>query len=182
MFDYLPLIAFFVIYKFVDIYWATGALMGFYLLHIGYLKFKGDTITTKHYVMLGLAVLLGGLTLLLRDDAYIKLKATLVYTGFSVTLLISLWAFKKNLMASLLGGILSSAFEGQKIDVPERTWRTVNYVWAVLLLMVAVANYVVARYFPTDVWVNFKVFGLTGITFVALIATLASLYKYLPQE
>ena len=183
LFEYAPLILFFILYKTVDIFWATAVLIGASVLQISYYFFIEKKVATKHWVLFGLAVGLGSLTILFQDEQFIKWKATVVYAGFATVLVISRYLFQKNLMAKMLGSILQGAMEGDvKIDIPNATWDKVNLFWTILLYVIAVLNIYIAYQFSLDFWVNFKVFGITILTFIALMATLIMLYKYLPDD
>lgn len=183
LFEYAPLILFFLVYKFVDIFWATGVLIAAACIQIVYYKFAKGRIETKHWILFGLAVGLGSLTIIFHDERFIKWKATLVYLGFAVTLIVSRYGFKQNLIEKMFSSVLNNAIEGDhKIDVPKNVWERVNWFWISILLIIAAVNLLVANYFSTDVWVNVKVFGFTAVTFVAFIITIVMLYKYLPQD
>ncbi|MFY8349707.1 inner membrane-spanning protein YciB [Pseudoalteromonas sp. SSM20] len=183
LFEYAPLILFFILYKTMDIFWATGVLISASILQIAYYFFIEKKVATKHWVLFGLAVGLGSLTILFQDEQFIKWKATVVYAGFATILLASRYFFKKNLMAKMLGSILASTNDtGQKIEVPEPLWDKINLLWSAFLYLIAVVNIYVAYAFSLDFWVNFKVFGITAATFIALIVTIAMLYQYLPDD
>ena len=107
----------------------------------------------------------------------------MVYAGFATILLASRYFFNKNLMAKMLGSILASTNDtGQKIEVPEPLWDKINLFWSAFLYLIAAVNIYVAYAFSLDFWVNFKVFGITAATFVALIVTIVMLYQYLPDD
>lgn len=183
LFEYAPLILFFILYKTMDIFWATGVLISASILQIAYYFFIEKKVATKHWVLFGLAVGLGSLTILFQDEQFIKWKATVVYAGFATILLASRYVFKKNLMAKMLGSILASTNDtGQKIEVPEPLWDKINLLWSAFLYLIAAVNIYVAYAFSLDFWVNFKVFGITAATFIALIVTIAMLYQYLPDD
>ena len=183
LFEYAPLILFFILYKTMDIFWATSVLIGASVLQIAYYFFIEKKVATKHWVLFALAVGLGSLTILFQDEQFIKWKATVVYAGFATILLASRYFFKKNLMAKMLGSILASTNDtGQKIEVPKPLWDKINLFWSAFLYLIAAVNIYVAYTFSLDFWVNFKVFGITAATFVALIITIVMLYQYLPDD
>jgi intracellular septation protein len=70
--EYIPLIAFFAVYKLVDIFWATAVLIGLSALQLGYGYFKDGKIATRHLVMFSIALVLGSLTILFHDEQFIK--------------------------------------------------------------------------------------------------------------
>jgi intracellular septation protein len=182
LFEYAPLILFFILYKTVDIFWATGVLIGASIIQIAYYYFVEKKVATKHWVLFGLAVGLGSMTILFQDEQFIKWKATLVYAGFATVLLVSRYIFKKNIMTKILSSILVSATESkQELEIPDVLWDKINLLWVGFLYLIAFVNIYVAYNFSLDFWVNFKVFGITAAAFVGLIGTIAMLYKYLPE-
>ncbi|ATG77364.1 MULTISPECIES: inner membrane-spanning protein YciB [Pseudoalteromonas] len=181
--EYIPLILFFAVFKLVDIYWATGLLMATTLIQVAYSYFKHGNVPTRHWIFFGIAAVFGTLTLVLHDEQYIKWKATLIYAGLSLTLLVSRYVLNKNLVKKALSSILENANDTkQAIVVPEPLWDKLNLMWVAITAGIAALNIYIAYNFSLDFWVNFKVFGLMGITFVSIFATIIALYKYFPDE
>ena len=156
MFDLFPVILFFVAYKLADIYVATGLAILASVGQIAWLRLRGDTITMMQWMSLAIIVFFGGLTLLLRDEAFIKWKPTVLYLTLAMALAIGKWAFKRNLVESLMAG---------QIKLPARIWAQINVAWLLFFIVLAALNIWVAYTFSTDAWVNFKLFGIMGITF-----------------
>ena len=119
-----------------------------------------------------IVVVFGGLTLALQNETFIKLKPTLVYLLFAVTLLGGL-AFKK----PLLGMVFDSVF-----NLTDEGWRKLTLRWGVFFLLLAVLNEDRLRNFSTDAWVNFKAFGFLPITMIFAVAQFPLLQKYAVQE
>ena len=124
------------------------------------------------WVSLGLVVVLGGMTLILRDETFIKWKPTLLYWIFAVALLASPVLFRKNLIRSML--------EAQ-VSLPEPVWLRLNLAWAVFFALMGAANLYIARSYPTDVWVNFKLFGGMGLMLIFMIAQGVWLARYMEE-
>ena len=181
--EYIPLILFFAVFKLVDIYWATALLMLTTLIQVAYYYFKDGKVPTRHWVFFAIAVVLGTLTLVFHDEQFVKWKATIVYAIFSVTLLVSRYVLGKNLVKKALSSVLENASESkQEIDVPEALWNKLNLFWVAVTAGISALNIYIAYNFSLDFWVNFKVFGLMGITFVCVLATIITLFKYLPED
>ncbi|MEO2279196.1 inner membrane-spanning protein YciB [Pseudoalteromonas pernae] len=186
--EYIPLILFFAVYKLVDIYWATGILVVASAIQIAYAYFKEGSVPKRHYIFFAIALVLGTMTILFRDEHFIQWKATFIYAILALSLLVSRFIFKKNLVEKALTGLLKSVSEKQgesgnaDIEVPNKIWEQLNAFWVVLFAVIAALNIYVAYNFSLDFWVNFKVFGLIGITFVAIIFTIARIYPYFPDE
>ncbi len=173
VFEYIPLIIFFVVNKFADIYWATGSLIITSALQILYFYIKKEKVPTRHLVIFGLVAVFGGLTIFFHDDAFIKWKVTIINELFAIALLVSYYGFKKNIIKQ---------FMGEALTLPDNIWSNLNLAWACFFALCGALNLYVAFNFELETWVNFKVFGLTGLTFVFAITSVLFLYKYMPQE
>lgn len=173
IFEYLPLVIFFIFYKFADIYWATGSLIVTSAIQIGYYLIKKQPIPKRNLVFFALILVFGGLTIFFHDDAFLKWKVTIINALFAIALLVSQLVFKKNLIKEMMS-------EG--LTLPEKIWTRLSVAWALFFLLCSVLNIYIAYNFPLETWVNFKVFGLLAMTFVFAIGSIAALYKYLPKE
>jgi intracellular septation protein len=98
----------------------------------------------------------GGLTLLFQDETFIKVKPTIIYALFGITLLAGL-VFRKPLLELVFDSVFNLTVEG---------WRKLTLRWSLFFLFMAVLNEVVWRTQSTDVWVSFKLFGAVPLTFV----------------
>ncbi len=113
-------------------------------------------------------VLFGGLTLILQDELFIKLKPTIIYMLFAVILLGGI-VFRKPLLAMVFDQMFNLTQEG---------WHKLTVRWALFFLVLAALNEVVWRTQSTDVWVTFKVFGVLPLTFVFAMLQYPLLTKY----
>lgn len=173
IFEYLPLILFFIIFKFVDVYWATASLIVCSALQIGYFLITNKPVPKRNWIFFGLILIFGSLTIFFHDDTFLKWKVTIINTIFAAVLLCSQAFFNKNLIKEMLGNGLT---------LPDPIWQRLNVAWAVFFLFCAFLNLYVAYNFSLEQWVNFKVFGLTALTFVFAIGSVVALYKFLPEE
>jgi len=173
--EYIPLILFFAVYKLTgdDIYWATGALIVASAIQIAIYLIQKKPIPKQTLVFFFLILAFGGLTIFLQDDVFLKWKVSLINWFFASTLLISYYGFKKIILRSFLG---------EAIDLPEPVWVKLTWAWSIFFITCGVLNWYVAFHFSQETWVNFKVFGLTALTFVFAIGSIFSLYKYMPDE
>jgi intracellular septation protein len=100
-------------------------------------------------------IVFGGATIWLHDETFIKWKPTILYWLFGLILLLGRLFWRRNLLQSVLG---------TQIAVEPRIWEQLLWLWIVFFGAIGIANLVVAFNFPTDLWVNFKLFGLFGLT------------------
>ncbi|MFY8327527.1 inner membrane-spanning protein YciB [Pseudoalteromonas sp. ZZD1] len=181
--EFIPLLLFFIVFKLADIYWATALLMATTFIQVAYSYLKVGRVPTRQWLFLALAIILGTLTLVFHDAQFVKLKATIIYAGLAISLIVSRYIFAKNLVQKALESMLNNAFDTQQpIAVPKATWEKLNLVWIIITASVAALNLYIAYNFPLDIWVNFKVFGLMAITFVSIFASILALYKYFPED
>lgn len=166
-----PLLVFFFVNANYDIFTATAWFMGAMVvsLVLSWVILKKVAIMP---LVTGVVVLIfGSLTLLLKDDTFIKMKPTIVDTLFGVTLLGGLiWG--QSLLKYVFGDVYKLKPEG---------WRRLTINWGLFFLFLAVANEVVWRMFDTNFWVAFKVWGVMPITIVFSMLQLPLLTKYAPD-
>lgn len=166
--DIGPLVLFFAINAKVGIYAATAVFMVTVVA-----AFIVDYVLTKRIAIMPLVtavvvLIFGGLTIVLHDVTFIKVKPTIIYVLFGGALLVGLAMGKP-----LLGIVFDSVF-----DLTEEGWRKLTWRWALFFLALAVLNEIVWRNFSTDVWVSFKLFGVVPLTFLFGAAQLPLLTKY----
>ncbi|MGJ8693884.1 MAG: septation protein A [Thalassotalea sp.] len=171
--EYLPLIIFFIFYKFFDVYWATASLIVTSALQILYYLVRKEPVPKRNWIFFALIAVFGSLTIFLQNDAFLKWKVTIINGVFALALIISHYVFKKNLLKQFLG---------ENLTLPENIWAKLNLSWAMFFAFCGGLNIYIAFNYPLDTWINFKVFGLTGLTFVFAIISVASLYKYMPKD
>lgn len=171
--EYLPVLIFFGAYVTTDIYTATGVFMvAATLLALGYRVFTGEWHKI-HLMVAGLAVVFGGLTLVLHDPLFFKLKPTVLYAVFALVLVGSVYIGEKPMMQRLLAGQL-------ELEAP--IWRRLTLMWAGFFAFCGVLNLYIAFEFSEAFWVNFKLFGTLGLTLVFALAQGLYLARYMPDD
>ncbi len=170
--DFIPLIIFFALFKFYDIYVATGALIAATAVQVAVTYFMFKKVEKMQLITFVLVAVFGGMTIFLHDDNFIKWKVTIVYIIFALGLAIS----------HLMGKSAIKGMLGKEITLPEAVWAKVNWAWVGFFSVCAVINIYIAYRLPLDVWVNFKVFGLLVATFGYTLLTGIYIYKHLPKE
>jgi intracellular septation protein len=158
--DFGPLLAFFAANWKGGIYWATGIFMAATLVTL-LITYLATGKIAKFPLFSAIFVgIFGGLTIYLHNDIFIKVKVTLVNALFGGILLAGL-AFGKTFLKDVMGDAM---------QLPDHAWRTLTIRWSILFFALAVLNEFVWRNFTTDQWVNFKVFGLMGLTLLFALA------------
>lgn len=173
LFDLFPVILFFATFKLFGIFAATAAAIVATVAQIVWTKFRHGKVDTMLWVSFTIIVLFGGATLLLHDETFIKWKPTVLYWVFSSVLLFSNLLFKKNLMHSLLH---------DKFALPHRVWNHVNLSWSLFFAALGALNLYVAFHYSTDSWVDFKLFGATGLTMAFVVLQAMVLAKYVEED
>ena len=165
LFDFLPVLLFFVAFKLYDIYVATAVAIGASFGQIGWLWFRGKKIDNMLWVSLGVITVFGGATLLFANETFIKWKPTVLYWLFAAVLIIAQAVFRKNLVRSMME---------HQVTLPNEVWGRLLASWIAFFATMGVLNLYVAYTFSTDAWVNFKLFGGIGLMlgFVLLQALL----------
>ncbi|CAH1074704.1 septation protein A [Candidatus Nitrotoga sp. 1052] len=173
LFDLFPVILFFVAFKIFNVYVATGTAIAATIAQIGWVKWRHGKVDTMLWVSFAIIAVFGGATLILHDETFIKFKPTILYWVFAIILLGSNLLLKKNLMRALLK---------EKLTLPTKVWNQVNLGWSLFFVILGVVNLYVAFNFSTDAWVNFKLFGATGMMLVFVLLQAMALSKYVHEE
>jgi len=172
LFDLFPVILFFVAFKFSDIFVATGVAIAATLAQIAYVLLRRRKVTGMQWTSLGIIVVFGGATLLLRDETFIKWKPTVLYWIAGLSFLGSL-ALGKNLIKTVMA-------EG--VELPEPVWFKLCVAWGLFFLFKGALNLWVAYTFSTETWVNFKLFGGMGLMLAFIVAQAFWISRYLPDD
>ncbi|HEY6642927.1 septation protein A [Povalibacter sp.] len=157
LFDFFPLLAFFVAYKFADIFVATGVIIVAVLLQTAVQWFRHRKISTMSLISAGLVLVFGGLTLWIHDEAFIKWKVTVVYWLFAAGFLVSQFIGERPIIQRMLDA---------NVTLERPMWLKLNLIWALFFLALGALNIYVMFNFSTDTWAKFKVFGVIGLTLV----------------
>lgn len=173
LFDLFPVILFFIAFKFAGIYVATGVAIAATVAQIAWTKWRHGKVDVMLWVSFAIIAVFGGATLFLHDETFIKWKPTVLYWMFSAILLVSNVLFNKNLMRALLQ---------EKIALPLHAWHRLNLSWSLFFAVLGFVNLYVAFNYSTDVWVNFKLFGFTGLMLVFILGQGAWLAKYVDEK
>lgn len=205
LFDLFPVILFFIVYKFADghqeaahalaVQYMGGLISGgnvtaeqspimlasfvgivATVLQILYLLARGRKVDGMLWLSLGVIVVTGGATIYFHDQTFIMWKPTILYWVFALALFVAQVGFRNNLMRKVM--------EAQ-IRLPDAVWAKVGYAWMTFFAAIGVLNLVMAFIVfkgNTSAWVNFKLFGITGIFFAFIIVQTLMLSKYIEDQ
>lgn len=171
--DIFPVILFFAAFKFFGIYTATAVAIAATVLQICWIWFKHRKIGNMQWISLALIVVFGGATLLLRNEAFIKWKPTVLYWLFAVVLLVSEFVFRKNLIRTMME---------KQVSAPDAVWKKLLFGWTGFFAVMGVLNLYVAYSYSTDTWVNFKLFGGIGLMIVFVIGQALLLAPHMKEK
>lgn len=153
---------------------ATAIAIVATFLQIAYLLIRRQKIEVALWISLVVIVVFGGATIYFNSEEFIKWKPTVLYWLFAVCLIGSQFLFKKNIMRMMMGG---------KVVLPESVWANLNVSWAAFFALMGVLNLYVAFWggYTTAAWVNFKLFGGTGLMLVFVVAQSFYLSKHIKE-
>lgn len=176
--DFFPVFAFFIAFYVPEdreqgIYLATAAAIGASFIQISVLWILKRRVENMHLITFFLILVLGGATLLLQDKTFIKWKPTAVNWLFALVFLGSQYIGRKPLAQRMLE---------QAVAVRGGVWTAVNLSWVVFFLTMGLANLYVAFNFSDEVWVNFKLFGILGLTFLFALGQAVFLSRYMSES
>lgn len=202
LFDFLPVILFFGMFKYADANkdWAAATAtehFGFLVsggvarpeiapillatvvvvlataAQVGWLLARRRKVDTMLWVSLALVTLLGGMTIWFHSETFIKWKPSVLYWVMGSALWISQTFLKKNLLQLMMGA---------QVSLPAQVWQRLNFAWIAFFALMGLLNLYVAYSFPTAVWVNFKLFGGLGLMLLFMVAQGLYLSRHIKDE
>ncbi|MEY4717531.1 MAG: hypothetical protein RL563_149 [Pseudomonadota bacterium] len=170
--EFFPIILFFIAYKLYDIYIATAVVIAATLIQVIAYWVMYRKVETMQWITLGLILVMGGATLYLQDEQFIKWKLTIIEWLFGGAFLASQFLGKKTFIERMMGA---------NLELPAPIWKRLNLSWAFFFIGVGGLNLYVMAHYDTDDWVSFKTFGVPGLMMLFIIVQMAFLYKHIPQ-
>ena len=143
------------------------------MAQIAWVHFRHGKVDKMLWVSLVLVTVFGGMTLAFQDETFIKWKPTILYWVFAGSMAFAALVLKKNPLKAMLG---------EQMTLPEPVWGKVNLSWIVFFLFMGALNLIVAFNFPTDTWVNFKLFGGMGLLLLFVLGQGLLLAKYVEEK
>jgi intracellular septation protein len=158
--DFFPVLLFFVAYKVYDIYVATAVAIAASFIQVGAYWLKHKKFENSHLITLAILAVFGGATILLHDETFIKWKPSVVNWIFAIVFLGSQFIGNKTIVERMMS---------KSVTLPAAVWLRLNMSWVVFFVALGIANLFVVYNFDTDTWVNFKLFGMMGLTILFVI-------------
>ncbi|WP_207063972.1 septation protein A [Motiliproteus sp. SC1-56] len=174
LFDFLPIAIFFGVYKYTgDIIIATAVLIPATLVQMIFTWVRTHKIEKMQLVTLVLVIVLGGLTVLFQDKTFIQWKPTIVNWLFALAFLGSHYIGAKPIVQRMMES---------SIELPEPVWGRLSWAWIGFFVTMGALNLFVAFTMSEETWVNFKLFGMLGLTLVFIIAQGVYLSRHLSHN
>jgi len=180
LYDFFPVALFFIAYKTYDIFVATGVIIIASIIQVAAFWFKHRRFEKMHIITLILVVVLGGATIILHDDNFIKWKPTIVNWLFAIVFLGSHFIGKQTIIQRMLAA---------NITLPEPVWLRLSFLWVMFFVLMGALNLYVAFYYAleltieerTDLWVDFKLFGMMGLTIIFVFMQAIYLARHMQE-
>lgn len=173
LFDFFPIVIFFVCYKYFGIYVATAVAMLASLMQVLFFRLKHQRYEKMHLISFALVMVLGSATLFFHNPWFIKWKPTGIYWLSSMIFFGSAFIGEKTITQKMMGS---------NISLPPKIWARLNMAWAIFFIIMGALNLYVAYNYNTDAWVNFKLFGGAGITLVFVFLQAIYLTQHLIEK
>ena len=173
LFDFFPVLLFFIAYKVDGIYTATVVAIAATILQLGVYWYKFRRFETMHLVTLALLVVFGSATLLLHDEMFIKWKPTVVNWLFAIVFFGSQVVGREPLIQRIMTNTLT---------LPTAIWQRLNLGWTLFFVALGAINLIVVYNFDTATWVNFKLFGNFGLTIIFIIGQSFYIARYVRSD
>ena len=146
----------------VPVILATACAIVATIIQVGWMLMRRARVSASVWLSAALIFVFGGLTVWLHNEWFIKWKPTLLYWAFAAVLAGGQWVWKRNLLGVLFSG---------ELQLPQVAWDRLLVAWTVFFALLGALNLLVAYRYSTETWVNFKTFGLLGLTFAYSIST-----------
>ena len=178
LFDFFPIALFFITFKFYDdpnegVLAATAVAIIATIIQVLLFWLKNKRVEKMHIITLVLITVLGGATLILKDPVFIKWKPTGVNWMFALAFLGSQFIGDKPFVKRMMA---------HAVDLPEHVWMKLNMAWVVFFTAMGFANLYVAFTYNLTIWVDFKTYGMLGLTILFVILQAVYLAKHMPDE
>jgi intracellular septation protein len=159
--DLFPVIAFFIVYKVWGSYWGTFALIVASAIQLILMQIKQGFVKPMYWVSFLLILIFGGLTIFFRDPMFLKWKVSIINWLMGAAFLVSHF-FKRTVLEIFVK-------QTDSTPLPVDVLRRINSLWGYFFLFLGTLNLYIAYHYSTNTWVNFKVFGIFGLTIIFVV-------------
>lgn len=174
IYEILPVFLFFIAFKLFDIYVATVVGIAATLAQVVLTRFFAKKWDKKQLITFGVFMFFGGMTLYFHDPIFVKWKPTIVFWVFAFITIASQFFTKRPLMQRLMEHMLEN-----KVVIPFKVWRNLNFIWAAFFFILGGINLYVAYFMSNDAWVDFKFYGISGALILLSIIQSVYLMRYM---
>ena len=210
--DFGPIILFFIVYKYYGLYAAIYAMIASTLAQIMYTRYTTGQFVTSQVLTFALLVVFGGISIVLRDPAFVMWKVSVLYVIFAAVLIGSIYVGNKTLLERMMG---------KELQLPRATWINLTWFWSLGFIIIAGINAIfvnsalsarnqflnggvqvdpkidlsnfdcnqsplkdlcISAQSSEEAWVNFKLFGTLGLTLVLIVITVLMLSKHIKEK
>jgi intracellular septation protein len=152
---------------------ATVVVIVATLAQVAWVKLRGRKVDTMLWVSLALVTVFGGATIWFNNQTFIMWKPTVLYWVMGAAFVVMPLLTGRNLLRTMLG---------EQLELPDAVWQRLSLAWMAFFAAMGVANLWVAFNFEDSVWVNFKLFGGIGLTVLFTLAQAVYLSRYLKPD
>ena len=210
--DFGPIVLFFIVYKYYGLYAAIYAMIASTFVQIMYSRVTTGKFVTSQVLTFALLVVFGGISIVLRDPAFVMWKVSVLYVIFAAVLIGSNYIGSKTLLERMMG---------KELQLPRNTWVNLTWFWSLGFIIIAIINaffvntalssrnlflnsgsivdpkidlknfdcsqspletLCLVAQSSEESWVNFKLFGTLGFTLVLIIITVLMLSKHIKEK
>lgn len=154
-YDFFIVLLFFIAFKFYGIYVATTVGIIGSMLQVIATRLWHKKYDKKQLLVMMIFLVFGGMTLYFHDPIFVKWKPTILFWIFGFVFFISQLIGRQPLIQRMMGHLLE-----EKTPIPKVVWRRLNVAWSLFFFILGTINIFVAYHFTTDIWVNFKLYGI----------------------
>lgn len=176
--ELLPVFLFFVVFKCYGIYAATWVgiiVTALQTIFSRLIKRQWDKI---QLITLVVFMLFGGMTLYLHNPIFIKWKPTIIFWLFALALFVSHFVGNKTFIQRILEGALNKT-HNKMVCIPITVGSKLNAAWIIFFIMLGAVNLYIAYTYSDAIWVNFKLYGITGATILFSVLQTAFLNRFI---
>jgi len=179
LFDFFPVALFFIVFKshsdqVEGMLAATGALIAATVVQVAFNWFRHKKVEKMHIITLVLVVIFGGATIYFKDPDFLIWKVTIANWLFAIVFYASHFIGNKT-------PIVKRMMQAN-IAMPDHAWQRLSFSWILFFILTGVINLIVAHFYSFDIWVDFKLFGILGLTFAFVILQGIFLSRFIKDE